>query len=252
MKEIHVIPAENRLLDNYFNTAVKEKLYSSNRHLKFKTSKLFEDVELKDKTILDIGGGDGLFSIYAACSGAEYVVCLEPEGEGSYGKMNDNFERFKKSLQLTNILLLRKTFQDYDAGNLKFDVVLLHNSINHLNEQACENLLKETEARKLYLSVIKKLFEITNNGAQIIISDCSNKNFFAKHNIKNIFAPTIEWNKHQQPETWAEFFRESGFQKVSISWNSPKQLGHIGNLFLGNKYLSYFLGSHFRLLITKP
>ena len=66
----------------YLNTIVKEGLYSSKSRLKFQMDMLFRGVDLKDKKVLDIGGGYGLFSLYAASRGAKKVICLEPEADG--------------------------------------------------------------------------------------------------------------------------------------------------------------------------
>jgi 16S rRNA G527 N7-methylase RsmG len=241
----------NEVLVKYYNTAVKEKLYSAKRHLKFKTSLIFRKIDFEGKSMLDIGGGDGLYSFYVACQGAKNVVCLEPEIEGSYGEMNKNFEKMKKTLNLNNISLRKATFQEYEPGSEKFDIVLMHNSINHLDEYACEHLLKSETYWNTYTDLLKKLYAITNEKAQIIISDCSNINFYTRIGIKNIFAPNIEWEKHQAPEVWARLLTEAGFNATKISWNTPKHLGNIGNKLFGNRLFTYFLGSHFRLEMRK-
>jgi 2-polyprenyl-3-methyl-5-hydroxy-6-metoxy-1,4-benzoquinol methylase len=44
---------------------------------------LFRDIDFDGKRVLDIGGGDGVYSFYAAAMGAAEVVCLEPEAAGS-------------------------------------------------------------------------------------------------------------------------------------------------------------------------
>ena len=238
-------------VNSYYNAVIGEKLYSSKRHLKFKTAKLFKGIKISGKTVLDVGGGDGLFTFYAASQGAKKVICLEPECDGSYGEMTKNFEKIKSILQLENAQLIKSTFQDYNPLDEKFDIVLMHNSINHLDEGACERLTEDKAAWEKYLDITKKINSIANPGAKLLVCDCSNENFFAKVGIKNIFAPTIQWSKHQKPETWIKLLRQSGFYPTKLNWNSPKQLGNIGYLFLGNKFLSYFLGSHFRLVLTK-
>ena len=44
---------------------------------------IFSDVTFGGNRVLDIGGGAGLASYYAACMGAESVLCLEPGASGS-------------------------------------------------------------------------------------------------------------------------------------------------------------------------
>ncbi len=234
----------------YFTSIIEEKLYSSKKHLKYKTRKLFRNIDFAEKNVLDIGGGDGLFSFYAAIKGAKNVVCLEPETDGSYGEMNKNFEKLKSKMQLTNISLQRSTFQEFKT-NEKYDIVLLHNSINHLDENACEQLLKNEKAKENYINLSRRIYDIMSKNGRLIICDCSSKNIFPFLGIRNIFAPNIEWNKHQTPKTWTDIFENSGFVKNRLSWNSPKQLGYLGSLLFGNKFAAYFIASHFRLELLR-
>ena len=83
----------------YLNTIVKEGLYSSKSRLKFQMDMLFRGVDLKDKKVLDIGGGYGLFSLYAASRGAKKVICLEPEADGSSSGVTDRFHKLNKLLE---------------------------------------------------------------------------------------------------------------------------------------------------------
>ncbi len=64
---------------------------------------LFEGVDLDNSRVLDIGGGNGVFSFYAALNGAEEVICLEPEEAGSRSSMQSKFERMSTSLGLANV-----------------------------------------------------------------------------------------------------------------------------------------------------
>jgi len=66
-------------IHRYFNIVNKEQLYSSQNNLRFYLKYLFEKISFDNKRMLDIGGGAGLFSFYAACKGATEVICLEPE-----------------------------------------------------------------------------------------------------------------------------------------------------------------------------
>ena len=127
----------------------------------------------------------------------------------------------------------------------------MHNSINHLNEYACINLKKEKKARNTYKNYFRKLYEITNDNAQMIICDCSNRNFFNDIGLKAPLAKSIEWEKHQNPLTWLKLFEEVGFKKVLLKRSSFNLFGKLGNILLGNKFFSYFLQSHFCLHVRK-
>src|SRR5690242_7361283 len=80
-------------LDAYFAEAERAGLWSSEGALRRYTAFLFRDVPLRGARVLDVGGGTGLFTMYAAAMGASEVVCLEPEAEGGSSGMNDWFRR---------------------------------------------------------------------------------------------------------------------------------------------------------------
>ncbi len=239
-------------MEDYLDTATKTSTYSSKRDLIFYLNNLFGNQNFHNKTMLDIGGGNGIFSFYAACKGTNLSVVLEPLFEGSDKKTEDTFIKIKQSLfNSKEVKLIRKTFQEYQPKDLKFDIILLHYSINHLDEDACIHLASDEKAQENYRKIFNKLFKISKPGTKLIITDCSNRNFFADLKIKNPFAPTIEWEKHQPPEVWLKLLESSGFREPKIKWLSFRQLRKFGKLFIGNRFMSYFLNSHFLLEMTR-
>lgn len=236
----------------YLNTMVKERIYPSKGNLSFNMDSLFGDIDFKNMKVLDIGGGSGLHSFYAACSGAKEVVCLEPESEGSALGVNEKFKKLNRLLLLDNVVLEPATLQAFESHGEAFDIILLHNSINHLDETACINLLKADCSKIIYKELFSKIYSLSNKGAKLIICDCSRYNFFALLKIHNPFAPSIEWHKHQAPEVWANLLAEVGFVNSKIRWSSFNRLRHVGRVLLGNKLMAYFLRSHFCLTMDKP
>jgi SAM-dependent methyltransferase len=239
-------------VDKYFKLVIQNGLYSKENYLKFYLNYLFNNITFNNKSMLDIGGGTGLFSFYAACMGADSVVCIEPEAVGSSPGIIEKFNRLRSSLQIEEIVKLEKSsFQEYKAYNKKFDIILLHDSINHLDEEACINLQNDKIAIESYKKIFQKLSNLSNNNAKIIITDCSRYNFFAYFNINNPFAKTIEWYKHQPPECWAKLLVDVGFFNPKIRWTTFNPLYSFGRVLLGNKFASYFIDSKFCLTIDK-
>lgn len=243
--------SRNDLLKKYLDLAVRESLHKSKAILLLSLNYIFEDMSFIGKSMLDIRGGSGLYSFFPACSGAERVICLEPELEGSRKGTFDKFKLLSTSLSLGNIDLLPVRFQEFDAGNQTFDIILLHNSINHLDEEACIKLQYDNDSRNRYGLILQKLSKIAAPGAKLIIADCSRYNFFASLGIKNPFAPTIEWHKHQSPEFWSNMLSNYGFINPNIRWMSFIGLEKIGRLLFGNRFASFFTTSHFLLVMDK-
>ncbi len=190
---------------------------------------------LEGKTVLEIGGGAGWVSLYARCSGASRVVCLEPEMAGSSRGFGLMFERLADRIGVDRIRLESVTLQEFNAVGEQFDVILMHNSINHLDEDACIGILRDPSARRRYRAIFDKIGQLAAAGATLVAADCSRYNFFAMLGLKNPVARSIEWDKHQSPGTWARLLRESGFDRPRIRLSSFNRLGRAGRLLLGNR-----------------
>jgi SAM-dependent methyltransferase len=234
----------------FFNSLGKKKIYHSPKSLYwYYDSYLFKEIDFKDKKVLDVGGGIGLASAYAALCGASEVVLLEPESAGSESV------QMKKTILLKDILgsranhffIEKKTLQDYSCPNNHFDIVIFHNSINHLDENACIHLLNNKKYWNLYKGLFEKIKNLMSDGGSLIITDCMNRNFFNSIGLKNPLAYTIEWNKHQHPKVWAELLQEVGFRIAEIKWSSFKQLRNYGQILFGNELASYFFGTSFKI-----
>jgi SAM-dependent methyltransferase len=238
-------------IDLYINVVIEEGLFANKGRLKFHMDTLFEGIDFKNKKVLDIGGGSGIYCFYAASRGAKKAVCLEPESEGSSSGVTEKFHKLEQHLQRDNVELMPITLQALEPEGETFDVILLHNSINHLDEIACINLLRESRSKSIYQEIASKIYLLSNRGAKLIICDCSRFNFLPLLKIRNPFAPTIEWHKHQAPEVWADLFGEVGFVNPKIRWTSFDHLRNLGRVLTGNKLMAYFLRSHFCLTMEK-
>jgi len=242
----------NSLLDRYFQAVREVRLYSSPGNLRFYLRYLFGDLRFEGKRMLDIGGGTGLFSFYAACMGASEVICLEPEADGFLGSLSGKFGKVKARLpEMQHVHLEATGFQEFDAGGKEFDILLLHNSINHLDEPSCERLHHDSAAVQAYEGLFRKLSGMARPGAGLVIADCSSRNLFPRLNLRNPVARDIEWHKHQPPELWIHLLGRAGFHKPDLRWRSFDQLCWIGKWLTGNRAAAYFLQSHFRLIMEK-
>jgi len=240
--------------NEFMDVAISRKLYSKKTNLKFHLDFLFKNINFKGKSVLDVGGGKGLLSFYAAVKGANKVVCLEPECDGSSSGMNKEFNEIKYTLSSDLPVELKPvTLQEYieTAEDNAFDIVVMHNSINHLNEEACIHLLNDEKSYKTYIDIFSKVYKIMKEGGQLIITDCSSKNFFKDIGVKNFIVPTIEWQKHQEPRQWISLLEKTGFKNPRLEWKSPNSFGQMGRALMGNSIVSYLTSSHFKFVMDK-
>jgi len=217
------------------------------QHIEYNCRQAFGDVDLVGKNVLDIGAGEGVLSAYAA-QFAKHVTAIEPEAAGSTEGYSSTIKHIKKRLGLANFELFEGIVQNFDSGERKYDVVLMHNSVNHLDEPMCEQLLYSCEAKNVYRNIFKHIASMMSPGAKLIIADCTRYNFFRMIHMKHPITPQIEWEKHQAPRTWVDLLEPLGFVKEELSWTVAYPLRKF-SLLLSNRIAAFFLFSHFRLVL---
>jgi SAM-dependent methyltransferase len=213
---------------------------------------LYRDVPLNGMQVLDIGAGSGVFSLYAAAAGASRVVCLEPEAAGSREGKLATFGRVVEASGIQSVEMRDVTLQDYDSGGERFDLLLLHGSINHLDEPACIELRKNPEALRTYEGLFASMAELTAPGGHLLLVDATSDNLWPRLGLKNPMAPWIEWHKHQPPEVWRGLAEAAGFRYCCTQWSTPSVLGSVGRVLLGNRIGAYLTLGAFRLHMRKP
>jgi SAM-dependent methyltransferase len=243
-------------LDGYLRAIQAEGLWRSRAALRRYCAWLFRDVPLAGSRVLDVGGGAGVFSFYAAAAGAREVVCLEPEGEGGSVGMNAQFDRLRQATDLHNVRLVHVTFQKFVPPAGRFDIVLVHNSINHLDEGAVVSLHRPAssdgaEAREVYRLIFTQLADALDPGGHLVLADCARTNLFPLLGLRHPLLPQIEWHKHQDPAVWSELLRGAGFDRRSLRWSSFNNLGRPGWLLLANRVGAFVFSGHFRLHARK-
>ncbi len=235
------------MLGRYFRAAIELQLFPSERRLRRSLRAVFQDRPLRGENVLDIGGGRGLLSMYAGAAGARRVVCLEPEADGSMSGSMSNAETFRRHLGVENVEIVRHTLQEYEPGPMKFDVIVLHKSINHLDEEACIRMLEDASAWGAYRAIAARIANLASQGATLIVCDCGRSNLFSLLGLWNPLAPSIEWHKHQNPPTWIRLFAEEGFGAPSVHWTTSTVLGVVGQALMTNRIAAFLTTSRFRL-----
>lgn len=214
---------------------------------------LFRHVgRLKSKIMLEVGGGDGLFSLWALANGVEKVILLEPEADGVTEGVGKRFINHKKALGITNeqLMFFPLTLQEYEGERETFDLVFSYNSINHIDETACIKLHKSEGAQSTYQKYFEKIYGLMRPGGHFIISDAGRLNFWNQLGVTSPFAPTIEWEKHQRPSLWRQLLNDAGFSFVSLDLLRFYPLRRFRVLGF-NRLISWVTASQFILTINK-
>jgi SAM-dependent methyltransferase len=239
-----------RAVDQYIRALRGLGVVRGERDTRAFLADFFRNVDFTGRRVLDIGGGEGIYSFYAAVMGAREVVCLEPEAAGSTSGVTQLFERIGEAVPNQPVRLDARTLEQYgDAEG--FDIILMNASVNHIDEDACIRLLEDPRARETFRKVFLHLGTLAKPGSLLMVADCTRHNFFASLGLRNPLNPNIEWHKHQAPEVWAALLQEVGFRNPRVAWMSLYRFGKVVQALLANKAAAYFLKSFFRLDLQK-
>lgn len=211
----------------------------------------FAPIDFRGKSVLDVGSGVGWASYYAASAGAKRVVSLEPEADGSHGSMLKVATEIRSELGLEDVVeIIPRDTENADITE-QFDVVMILNAINHMDEESCTILDRDNVAWEAYRKKLAPLAKWCRPGGYLVVTDCSNRNLFGDLGLKSPFAPTIEWHKHQPPQVWADLLQTLGFEAAEIDWSPHARLGILGRLLALHPALAYMVFPHFRLIMRR-
>ena len=207
---------------------------------------------IEEKILLEIGGGEGLFSLWALANGSKRVILLEPEVEGSARGARERFLAHKRTLGIDDeqLMLFPLTIQEYEGEKESFDLVFSYSSINHLDERACVQLGQSKDAKATYRKIFEKVHDLLRSRGHFVISDCGRLNVWNLLRVRSPFSPTIDWKKHQEPVVWERLLKEAGFEVVALDWHRFYPLRWLGSLG-ANAVFARATTSQFTLTVRK-
>jgi|GEM_PF-3566726 len=213
-------------------------------------ARMFRNIPIAGRSALDIGSGRGLTTIWLAMQGAQRVVSMEPEMEGSTsGVIQLQRDRLNK-LSLRQVEFVTTDFQHYEPDE-KFDIVVSNASINHLDESE-KNAMHDRDTFESFVVIAKKMKELLNPDGVAVITDASRHGFFSLARAFGMpkrlcyYSKTIEYKIHQNAGTWKKIFLEGGFRGIEIEHPIPHAFRHVEPLF-NNAVASFFLQGSFIL-----
>lgn len=227
-------------------------LWPSLKRLDHRARHLFGENEVSGRDVLEIGCGNGAYLIWCWANGARRCVGLEPEADGSTVGASAVFEEAIRAFACgEEVGLSRRRLEDLSPSQgYQFDVALLYNVVNHLDEDACARLAEDRDSVEKYVALFRHIGELLRPGGVLIIADCGRSNLFADCGLRNPLAANIEWKKHQNPAVWRAVLGEAGFGVLALRWYRLYPFRGLGRL-LANRLVAYLTYSHFVMEFRK-
>jgi len=221
------------------------------------TRDLFGTEDFTGMRVLDIGAGRGQHSCTVAALGAKEVIALEPEWDGSRPEVINTFEANINKLGMNNITLIKEPLDRFSAEDQSFDRILMYSVINHLDEEKVVDLDQNKESFNYYLKTLKPIFNWLKPGGELVVHDAARSHVFSsllKAGIlkRNPRYPTIEWEKHQNPEIWVKLFEETGFTRMKYHWGVYTRHDFIRKLLGWSSFISWLINPHFIIRAVRP
>jgi cyclopropane fatty-acyl-phospholipid synthase-like methyltransferase len=221
--------------------------FRNGRRYRARAGFVFDGIDLGGRRVLEVGAGKGAFALWAGLHGASRVLAIEPEADGSEAASFGALAESVELLGLTGTVEARSAFlEDLSPADGPFDVVVLYDVINHLDETATTGLHEGGAAATAFDRILGHLRSLVADGGTVVVADAARNNLWDRLGLRSPLSPAIEWEKHQQPEVWATAFERAGFTRRDIRWSPLYPFGRLS----ANRLVQYATASHFVLRVT--
>lgn len=134
---------------------IKVRSRYENERLKY----ILENVDVKDKTLLDIGGNTGFFSLELLSRGAFSVHLYEGNKvHTDFVSLAANVFNIEDKIKITNNYFLFEA----NSENRKYDIILLLNVLHHVGDDYGKDVISIEFAKQKIITQVNSLANITS------------------------------------------------------------------------------------------
>lgn len=233
---------KNGIFDNV------DELHCIHHHYK----ELKQTISFTNKSILDIGCGDGKFLILISLL-EDPLFCLGLDlGSNEFL----TFKHYINQLNIKNIELKQEDICDFYLDGMKFDIITANYSLHHIFPST-ENLLKSENYKPVFTSLLNKIHSLLKLNGIFIIKEITGRNLSRYWSSfgNQVGLGGINWNTKHFPNEYIQMLKKANFKKIGLYYSMPylirKYRITIFKKFLTNPIVNFFLCTPYYIYARK-
>ncbi|MEE9378484.1 MAG: class I SAM-dependent methyltransferase, partial [Candidatus Lokiarchaeia archaeon] len=240
---------------------IKNKVFSSESNFNsfyFQFLELEEYISFKNRTILDIGCGNGNFLIM--CSLFEKASnCIGIDSVQGKGSEKDSLKIFQQKinlLNLDNVKYIKSDIFKYDFEDKQFDIITANFSLHHIIETT-KNFLSSQELINKSVILFNKIYKLLKPNGVFLVKEVSKYNlsrYFPIHG-KIFGLDNINWKSKHLPSEYIVGLKKAKFKNVGVIYSIPYLIKKYGFLrfkkLLTNPIANFFFSSTYYIIARK-
>ena len=234
----------NRLLNKYGN---KNYNHQIDNYLE-----ILRDVNLKkEKTVLEIGAGNGLFSHFLAIYFDAKVTSLDQyEGFGSVKETYNINKSLSEQLNYNNVEIIKSDIATFETER-KYDYIFAINVFHHIIETH-KKLSHDNENFDNCMQIFSTVHNLLNENGTFLLREVGKLNYpFNPLYLKE--RHVVNFKTKQDSSEWVKCLKEAGFKDIKIRYVTPRYIRKVpGSKFVfDNRLISAFFDSAYVITSRK-
>ena len=223
-----------------FKSLYNDNISDANYFL-FHFNEQFNEIDLKNKNILEVGCGRGYLSLYIAMfKEACHVTALdENAGHGSKEGILHELKRNINNLGLENKLEAIETNALLFKEN-KYDIIIANNCLHHFVNNGHDYLENPVVANN-YITMINHFGQLLEKNGYFIIQEFDIFNIWKYVASKYIF-PNIDWSLHPPLSGWIDAINKVEYFSYKVKNQVPYKLRYLEKILSYNYFRPFLKG----------
>jgi cyclopropane fatty-acyl-phospholipid synthase-like methyltransferase len=205
----------------------------------------FRGIDLCGKSILEIGCGKGLISLWLALvKDVQDIVAID-EYEG-VGEDKDNYRFFEEVIENNglNIELIKMDFWNNNFKSDSFDIIVTNYALHHMVRTG-KYIASDGLTREQWIALFSEIRRILKKQGVMILKEVTRFNLWRFLPLRFRF---MDWEIHPTKKEFIYVIEEAGFENISVRNVVNHKLRYFSNVIKDSPAFSFFVNPDFYLI----